>query len=216
VGANFDNVVKGIEDKLQAHPIPIQMPLLIEEKFKGIIDLVNMQAYIFEEENLGKDFLTEEIPADRLEQAKTARRAMIERAAHFDDNLMKKCFEAYDTITPDEINAAIRTGTLANQAVAVLCGSAFKNKGVQQLLDAVNLYLPSPLDVRPARGMSLDNPDVAIERHPDTGESFCALAFKVQADPHMGKLVYIRIYSGVLQTGTYTFNATKGKRERDL
>jgi len=214
VGANFDNVVKGIEEKLQAHPIPIQMPLLIEEKFKGIIDLIEMKAYIFEEESLGKEFSVEEIPADYLEKAKAARHEMIERTTHFDDLLMKKHLEAYDTITADEINHAVRNATLANQAVAVLCGSAFKNKGVQQLLDAVNLYLPSPLDVRPAKGSSPINTEEILERRADTNEPFCALAFKIQSDPHMGKLVYIRIYSGCLETGTYTLNATKDKKER--
>jgi len=214
VGANFENVVKGIEEKLQAQPIPIQLPLLVEEKFQGIIDLVNMQAYLFEEENLGKDFRTEAIPEDYLEKAKLNRQQMIEKAAHFDDALMHKHLEAPDTITTEEINNAIRKATLANQAVAVLCGSAFKNKGVQQLLDAVNLYLPSPLDARPAKGTSPDNAENVLEMHADVNQPFSALAFKVQSDPHMGKLVYIRIYSGYLQTGTYTFNATKAKKER--
>lgn len=214
VGANLANVVKGIEEKLQAHPILIQMPLLVEEKFKGIIDLVNMKAYMFDEESLGKDFTVEEIPEFYLEKAKEARRQMVENAAHFDDTLMKKCLESYDSIGADEINNAIRQATIANKAVAVLCGSAFKNKGVQQLLDAVNLYLPSPLDVPAAKGTNPDNPQDIIERRPDVNESFCALAFKVQADPHMGKFVYIRIYSGYMQTGSYVLNATKDKKER--
>jgi len=173
-----------------------------------------MKACFFDDESSGKELRIEEIPENYLEKAKVARRHMVLAAANFDEVLMKKYPEAYDSITVDEINRAIRKGTLANEAVPVLCGSAFKNKGVQQLLDAVNLYLPSPLDVRPAKGTDIDKPDTIIERHPDINEPFSALAFKVQADPHMGKLVYIRIYSGVLQTGTYVFNATKGKKER--
>ncbi len=214
VGANFANVVKGIEEKLQAHPVPVQLPLLVEEKFKGIIDLINMKAYMFDEESLGKEFSVEEIPADYSGKAKAARHEMIERVAHFDDNLMKKHLEAGDTITADEINNAIRNATLANQAVAVLCGSAFKNKGVQQLLDAVTLYLPSPLDVPVEKGTSIDNPENFLKRRPDINDPFSALAFKIQADPHMGKLVYIRIYSGYLETGSYVLNATRDKKER--
>lgn len=214
VGADFFAVVKGIEEKLQANPIPIQIPLYAQDDFKGIIDLVEMKAIIFEAESLGKDFRIEEIPQDFQESAKKYRRNMIEKAAAFDDALMKKILEQETSVTNEEISGALRRATVTNKAVCVLCGSAFKNKGVQQLLDAVNSYLPSPLEVPFVKGNSPQDEKIVLERHPDISEPFTALAFKVQSDPHMGKLVYIRIYSGCLKTGSYELNATKNKKER--
>ncbi len=213
-GADFFAVLKGMKEKLNANVIPVQIPLGAEDNFRGAIDLIQMKARIFEDETLGKDFRIEEIPAEYQEKAKEYRHIMIERAAALDDTLTKKYLESPDAITSDEIIAAIRKGTVANKAVAVLCGAAFKNKGVQQLLDAVTMYLPSPLDLPPVKGTLPSDSNVQIERRADTKEPFAGLAFKVQSDPHIGKLVYTRIYSGVLESGSYVLNTTKDKKER--
>ncbi len=214
-GADFYAVLKGIEADLGGNPIPIEIPLGAEDNFKGIIDLLEMKAYFYEEESQGKEYRVEEIPADYLEKAKEYRHIMVEKAAAFDEALMKKYLESGEgSISPQELVAAIRKGTVANKAVPVICGSAFKNKGVQKLLDAVTMYLPSPLDLPVVEGHSLDDKDKILPRHPDINEPFLGLAFKVQADPHMGKLVYLRVYSGCLDTGTYILNSTKNKKER--
>jgi elongation factor G len=214
VGADFFAVFRDISEKLGANPIPVQIPLGAEDNFKGVIDLIEMKAYIFDEDSLGKEFHCEQIPAEYKKTAAEYRHKMIERTAAMDDVLAKKYLESQTTITSEEIVKAIRKATLANKAVPLLCGSAFKNKGVQQLIDAVNLYLPSPLDLPPVRGTLPSAPESEIHRHADIKEPFAALVFKIQTEPHIGKLVYIRIYSGYLKTGTYVFNATKSKKER--
>ncbi|MBM3245030.1 MAG: elongation factor G [Candidatus Omnitrophica bacterium] len=213
-GADFFAVLKGIEEDLEANVALLELPLGSEDTFRGVIDLVEMKAYIYEEESSGKNFTVEEIPPDYTEQAKAYRRLMLEKAASFDDSLMKKYLEAPDTVTIDELKLAIRKGTVANKIVPLLCGAAFKNKGIQKLLDAVTYYLPSPLDLPPVAAHNPDDLEKTIERKPDSNEPFCGLAFKVQSDPHMGKLVYVRVYAGVLETGTYVLNVTKNKKER--
>jgi len=214
-GADFYAVLKGIEVDLGGNPIPIEIPLGTEENFKGIIDLLEMKVYFYEEESQGKEFRIEEIPLDYLEKAKECRHIMVEKAAALDEPLMKKYLESGEgAITPQDLVSAIRKGTVANKAVPLLCGAAFKNKGVQKLLDAITMYLPSPPDLPAVQGRGLDDKENIASRHPDINEPFSGLAFKVQADPHMGKLVYLRVYSGCLETGTYVLNSTKNKKER--
>lgn len=213
-GADFFAVLKDMEEKLGHNTFAIQIPLGAEDNFKGVIDLIEMKVYIYEEESLGKDFHPEEIPAEYMEVAKKYRHILVERAASFDDNLMKKFMEGEATITQDELISVIRRGTVANKMVPVLCGASFKNKGIQKLLDAVVLYLPSPLDAPPVEGRDIKDREKIIQRRNDVSEPFAGLAFKVQSDLHMGKLVYVRVYSGVLETGTYVLNATKNKKER--
>jgi elongation factor G len=214
-GADFYTVLKGIESDLGGNPIPLEIPIGAEDNFLGVIDLLEKKAYYYEEESQGKEYRIEEIPAEYIEKAKEFRHIMVEKAVAFDEGLMKKYLDSGDAaITPQELKDAIRKGTVANKAVPVLCGAAFKNKGVQNLLDAVTLYLPSPIDIPAIQGHDVDDKDKLIPRHPDAKEPFSGLAFKVQADPHMGKLVYVRVYSGVLDTGIYVLNSTKNKKER--
>ncbi|MDD5668625.1 MAG: elongation factor G [Candidatus Omnitrophica bacterium] len=213
-GADFFAVLKDIEEKLGANIAPIQIPIGAEDQFKGIVDLVEMKSYMYSGESTRQNFTVEEISPEMLEPAKKYRHIMLEKAAAFDDGLMKKYLESPETISADEIIKALRSGTIANKLIPVTCGASFKNKAVQKLLDAVSLYLPSPLDLPPTKGHDVANSEIIIERKPVFNEPFSALAFKIQSDPHMGKLVYARIYSGALQTGTYIYNATKDKRER--
>ncbi|MCX5709337.1 MAG: elongation factor G [Candidatus Omnitrophica bacterium] len=213
-GADFFGTLKGIEEQLGGNTIPLEVPCGQEDTFAGVVDLLEMKAYIYQDETQGKDYRIEEIPADLAEVAQKYRRIMLERAAAFDEVLTKKYLEAPDTITKEELIKAIRKGTVANKAVPVLCGASLKNKGVQKLLDAVTMFLPSPLDVPAVKGHVPDDLDKELERKPDFKEPFSGLAFKIQADPHMGKLVYLRVYSGVLSTGTYILNSTKDKKER--
>jgi elongation factor G len=212
-GADFYAVLKGIEEDLEGNGIPIEIPIGAEENFQGVIDLIEMKAYIYVEETQGKEFRIEEIPAEFKEQAEKYRHIMVERAMAFDDCLMKKYLEQ-TPITSEELIGAIRRGTITNRAVPVLCGAAFKNKGIQKLLDAVNMFLPSPLDLPPVEGRDPEHADQIIPRQANTNEPFSGLAFKVQADPHMGKLVYVRVYSGYVSMGSYILNATKNKKER--
>jgi len=213
-GADFFSVIKGIEKELGGNVIPLEIPMGAEDKFCGVIDLIEMKAYLYEEDSQGKDFRVEEIPEEYKETAGNYRHIMVEKAVAFDEALMKKYLASPDSITQEELVGVIRRGTIVNKMVPVLCGAAFKNKGVQKLLDAVNLYLPSPADLPPVEGHDPENAETVITRQADSKEPFAALAFKVQADPHMGKLVYVRVYSGVLTSGSYVLNATKNKKER--
>ena len=213
-GADFFSVLNGIEKELGANTIPLEIPIGSEDKFRGVIDLIEMKAYIYNDESLGKEFSVEEIPAEYAEAAAKYRHIMVERAAAFEDNLMKKFLDDPNAITQEELYKVIRLGTVANKMVPVICGASFKNKGVQKLLDTVVAFLPSPLDLPPVQGHDVNDPQKKIQLKADTHEHFCGLAFKVQSDQHMGKLVYIRVYSGILSTGTYILNSTKNKRER--
>jgi elongation factor G len=214
VGADFFAVKEAIKKDLGAHVIPLQIPIGAEDNFRGVIDLIEMKAYIYDSDSMGKDVRVEDIPDDYKEQAREYHHIMVEKAVELCDTLMEKYLESEENITPKELMDAIRIGTISNKIVPILCGSAFKNKGVQQLLDAVNLYLPSPLDTKAIKGSHPDNMEKAIEREPDDKAPFSALAFKVQSDPHMGKLIYFRVYSGFLKAGSYVFNATRGRKER--
>ncbi|MFH1062177.1 MAG: elongation factor G [Candidatus Omnitrophota bacterium] len=215
IGAEFFTVIKNIEDDLGANVVALQIPIGAEDNFKGIIDLLEMQACIYEDDSQqGKNFHMEPIPAEYLEKANEFHHIMVEKAVELDDHLMEKYLEDESSLTKEELIAAIRKGTIANKIVPALCGSAFKNKGVQRLLDAITLFLPSPVDLPPVEGHDPDDIEKKILRKPDDNEPFSALAFKIQSDQHMGKLVYFRVYSGTIKAGTYVHNSTKDRKER--
>ena len=213
-GANFLDVVSQIKSVLRANPCPIQIPIGAEEGFKGVVDLITMKALIWHDETMGADYHVEEIPADLVEEAKEWREKMLEVAAECDDSLMEKFFDNPESISEDEIKAAIRKGTIAMQINPMLCGSSFKNKGVQVLLDAVCAYLPSPLDTEAIEGVDPDDSTKVLFRYPDPEEPMCALAFKIATDPFVGRLCFFRVYSGVLNAGSYVYNTRSGKKER--
>ena len=211
MGANFFRVVDMMKDRLNANPVPIQLPIGKEDTFRGIIDLINMVADVYYDD-LGKDMRVEEIPADMLEMAQQYHNELIEKVSEVDETLFEK-YVAEEEITVPEIKAALRKATLENRIVPVICGTSFKNKGVQKLLDAVVDYMPSPLDVPPIKGID-PRTEKETERHASDDEPFSALAFKIMTDPYVGKLCFFRVYSGVATVGTTVYNATKGTRER--
>jgi elongation factor G len=213
VGANFFYSVDTIVDRLSARPVAIQLPVGAEDQFKGVIDLVTMKARIWRDETLGAEFDDVEIPAELVEQAQKYRDLLVEAASESDEILFEKFIEGI-AITEEELKAGIRKATLLQKIFPVVCGSSFKNKGVQNLLDAVVDYLPSPLDIPPVKGHSIDNPDEIVLRRPDDAEPFSALVFKIMTDPFVGQLCFIRVYSGKLNTGDSILNVAKGKRER--
>lgn len=213
-GANFFEVVTQIKEVLGANPCPIQIPIGAEENFKGIIDLVTMKALYWRDETIGAGYQTEDIPADYQAEAAEWRDKMLETLASFDDQLMEKYFDNPETITEDEIRAAIRKATIAMEINPIICGSSFKNKGVQPLLDAVCAYLPSPLDTEFIEGTDPDNEEKKLQRRPDESEPLCALAFKIATDPYVGRLCFFRVYSGKLEAGSYVYNVRSGKKER--
>ena len=210
-GADFLYSVGTIHDRLQANAHPIQLPIGAEDLFEGVIDLVEMKA-IYNEGSVGENLVVKEIPADYQNQAEEYREKLIEAVAEFDEEFMEK-YLGGEEITIDELKAAIRKATLSVEFFPVVCGSAFKYKGVQPMLDAVVEYLPSPLDVPAIKGVNPDT-DEEVERHSSDEEPFSALAFKVMTDPFVGKLTFFRVYSGILSSGSYVKNSTKGKRER--
>jgi elongation factor G len=212
-GADFSNVVDQIRNRLGARPVPIQLPIGAEENFKGVIDLVEMKAIIYLEETLGAKYEIGEIPEDLRDEAEAARIELVESAAEADDDLMEK-YLGGDEPTNEELIAAIRKATLEMLFTPVLCGTAFKNKGVQPLLDSVCAYLPSPLDVEDVSGTSPDDEEEALTRAASDKEPFCALAFKVWSDPFVGHLTYIRVYSGSAVVGDTVLNSFTGKKER--
>ena len=210
-GADFFTVCAMMRDRLNANPVPIQLPIGSEGDFRGIIDLLDMKAEVYYNDD-GTDIRVEEIPADYLEQAEEYRQNLLDNVLGEDEALMERYLEG-EEISCDEIRACIRKATLSGDAIPVCCGTSYRNKGVQPLLDAIVDYLPSPLDVPPAKGTTRDG-ETEIEALPDDNAPFAALAFKIVADPYVGKLAFIRVYSGTLKTGSYVYNATKGKRER--
>ncbi len=212
-GANFFDVVRQIKEVLGATPCPIQIPIGCEETFKGVVDLIKMKAILWHDETMGAEYVEDEIPANLVDEAKEWRDKMLDICAEFDDALMEKYFSAPDTITEDEIRAAVRKGTLTMHIFPVICGSSFKNKGVQTMLDAVCAYLPSPLDTPEIDGVDPRN-DQAVSRKPSDDEPLCALAFKIATDPYVGRLCYFRVYSGKLEAGSYVYNPRSGKKER--
>lgn len=211
IGANFLYSVDTLHDRLQANAHAIQLPIGAEDQFNGIIDLVEMKA-VFYANDLGTEITDGEIPDEYKDQAEEYRNKLIEAVAELDEDLMMKYLEG-EEITVEELKAGIRKATLSVEFFPVLCGSAFKNKGVQLMLDAVVDYLPSPIDIPSIKGIIPDT-DEDVERHANDDEPFSALAFKVMTDPYVGKLTFIRVYSGTLQSGSYVLNSTKGKRER--
>ena len=213
-GANFLEVCRQVKDVLGANPLPIQLPIGAEETFKGVIDLVLMKAIFWHDESMGAEYTVEEIPANLLEEAEQYRDKMLETLAELDDALMEKYFDDPSTITVDEIKAAIRKGTLAMEINPMICGSSFKNKGVQTLLDAVCAYLPSPEDSGAVEGHAVDDPDEILTREPSPEAPMCALAFKIATDPYVGRLVFFRVYSGNIDAGSYCLNSRSGKKER--
>ena len=213
-GANFLEVCRQVKDVLGANPLPIQLPIGAEETFKGVIDLVLMKAIFWHDESMGAEYTVEEIPANLRDEAEQYRDKMLETLAELDDALMEKYFDDPSTITVDEIKAAIRKGTLAMEINPMICGSSFKNKGVQTLLDAVCAYLPSPEDSGAVEGHAVDDPDEIITREPTPEAPMCALAFKIATDPYVGRLVFFRVYSGNIDAGSYCLNSRSGKKER--
>ncbi len=213
-GANFFEVVRQVKAVLGANPCPIQIPIGAEETFKGVVDLVTMKAIFWHDETMGAEYSVEEIPADLLAEAEEWRDKMLEVLAECDDALMEKYFDDPSTITEDEIRAAIRKGTIAMQINPMICGSSFKNKGVQTLLNAVCAYLPSPADTAAIEGTDPRDPEKVIIRKPSFDEPLTALAFKIATDPYVGRLCFFRVYSGALQAGSYVFNTRSDKKER--
>ncbi len=213
-GADFFNVYNDIKEKLGANPVPVQIPIGAEEKFEGVIDLVEMKAVRwYDDENTGTRYALEDIPADLVEQADEWKEKLVESVAEVDDELMERYFEDPDSITKEEMLAVIRKATLKGIIIPMLCGSAFKNKGVQRLLDAVCEFLPSPLDKGEIKGINPDT-DKEVVRTANADEPLAALAFKIATDPFVGRLAYIRVYSGTLHGGDSVFNSRTGKKER--
>ena len=213
-GADFFNVVGMIKDMLGARPVPLQVPIGAEDDFKGVVDLVKNKAFIWNEEDMGSTWNEIPIPEDLVEVVAEYRGLLIEAAAEQNDVLMEKYFEDPDSLTEEEIIDAIRKATIGMQITPLLCGSAFKNKGVQTMLDAVMQYLPSPYDVEAIVGTDVDDESIQIERKPDPDEPFAGLAFKIATDPFVGRLCFVRAYSGTLPAGSYVVNTRSGKKER--
>ena len=213
-GANFLEVVRQVHDVLGANPCPIQLPIGAEETFKGVIDLISMKAIFWHDETMGADYEVDEIPENMKAEAEAYHDKMLEKIVEFDDELMEKYFDDPSTITVDEIKRALRKATLSMEIVPMICGSSFKNKGVQCLLDAVCAYLPSPTDAGEVTGHAVDNPDEILTREPSSDAPMCALAFKIATDPYVGRLCFFRVYSGNVEAGSYVLNSRSGKKER--
>ena len=213
-GADFFDVVRQVKEVLGANPVAIQIPIGAEETFKGVVDLVKMKAIVWNNETMGADYSVEDIPADLQAEAEEWRAKMLDAVAEFDDELMEKYFEDPETITEDEIKRAIRKGTLSMSMTPMICGSSFKNKGVQTMLDSVCAYLPSPMDTEEIIGHAADDENEQIVRHPNEDEPLCALAFKIATDPYVGRLCFFRVYSGKIDAGSYVWNSRSGKKER--
>ncbi|MBL0310317.1 MAG: elongation factor G [Bacteroidetes bacterium] len=212
-GADFFNVVKQVQTMLGSTPMVMQIPIGNEEKFKGVVDLITNKAIIFSEDDKGMTSKEVEVPADLVEEVKLYREKMLEQVAEFDDHLMEKYFTDPNSISVEEITAAVRKAVIAQKVVPMYCGSAFKNKGVQAVLDAVCAILPSPQDKPTIKGTNPDTEE-ELEIHPDTDAPFCALAFKIATDPYVGRLAYFRVYQGSLDAGSYILNTRTGKKER--
>ncbi|HEY6251934.1 MAG TPA: elongation factor G [Candidatus Angelobacter sp.] len=213
MGADFEHAVDTIRKRLNARPVAIQIPIGQEAKFKGVVDLISMKAIIWNDETLGAEYEVQEIPAELLKKAEAFRAQLVESVAENDDDMLHKFLEG-ETITPEELRASLRKSVIALKLFPVLCGTAFKNKGVQTLLDAVVDYLPSPSDILPTEGHDPDHRDKKLTRKADDNEPFAALAFKIMADPFVGQLTFIRVYSGQLKTGDSVLNVTRGRSER--
>jgi elongation factor G len=213
-GADFLKVVGMIKDMLGARPVPLQLPIGAEETFRGVVDLIDNKAYVWNEEDKGMTWEEIPMPEDLVDTVAEWREKLIEAAAEQDDSLMEKYFEDPDSLSKEEIVEAIRKATIAMEITPLLCGSAFKNKGVQTMLDAVMMYLPSPYDVESITGTDPDDESVEFQRKPDPNEPFSGLAFKIATDPFVGRLCFVRAYSGKLPAGSYVKNTRSGKKER--
>ena len=213
MGADFLRVVGQLKDRLGANPVPMQLNIGAEENFKGVVDLLQMQAIYWKEENMGIEFELAEIPADMLDQCQILREQLVEAAAEASEELMDRYLEDGE-LSIEDIKTGIRQRTLANEITPMFCGSAFKNKGVQAVLDGVVDYLPSPVEVPAIKGVREDDDTVVVEKHSSDDEAFAALAFKIATDPYVGTLVFFRVYSGVLNSGDQVYNPIKGKKER--
>jgi elongation factor G len=213
-GADFFDVLRQMKEILNANPCAIQIPIGAEENFKGVVDLIRMKAIYWHDETLGAEYTVSEIPKELEKDALEWREKMLEQASDCDDSLMEKFLEDPETITEEDILRAVRKGTVSMKLNPMLCGSSFKNKGVQTLLDAICAFLPSPLDTDAIVGEDPRDPDKKIQRHPDENEPLTALAFKIATDPYVGRLCYIRVYSGKLESGSYVYNSRTGKKER--
>src|SRR5581483_2499868 len=214
VGADFYHAIDTIIDRLQARPVAIQIPIGAEDQFKGIIDLISMKARVWRDETLGAEYDEVDIPADLLDKAKSYREQMIETIAECDNDVLFEKFVNGETITEQEILHGVRKATIAQKIFPVICGSAFKNKGVQNMLDAVVDFLPSPLDIPPVKGLNPNNPEEEVERPAEDSAPFAALVFKIMTDPFVGQLAFVRVYSGRLGAGESLYNVTKARRER--
>ena len=214
-GADFQNVCAQVKERLGANAVPVTLPIGSEQSFRGVVDLIYNRAVIYDDAKKDQlvNYTYEEVPADMLAEVEEARAHLVEEVATVDMALMEKFFEDPDSITPDELIAAIRKATIEMQIIPMLCGSSFKNKGVQLLLDSIMMFLPSPLDIEAIDGVDPRN-ESAVKRYPTEDDPFCALAFKIATDPYVGRLAFIRIYSGKLDAGTYVFNTRSGKKER--
>jgi elongation factor G len=213
VGADFYHSIDTIVDRLKCRPVAIQLPIGAEDQFKGVVDLVDMKAMIWRDETLGSQYDTVEIPADLVDKAKEFREKMIEAISEFDDKLFEKFIEG-QLVSNEEIRAGLRKATIALKVFPVICGTAFKNKGVQTMLDAIVDYLPSPLDVPPIEGADVDDQEKVLIRHASDKEPFSALVFKIMTDPYVGQLAFFRVYSGTLKSGDSVYNVAKRRNER--
>ena len=213
VGADFFQSVDSIVSRLKCKPVPVQIPIGSEDQFRGVIDLVEMRARVWLDETLGGKYDDVEIPEDMLDQARQYHERLVEAVSECDESLFEKYVHEHD-LTRDDLLQGIRRATIAQKIFPVLCGSAFKNKGVQNLLDAVISFLPSPVDVPPVQGVSVDDPDQVMERHSSDSEPFAALVFKIMTDPFVGQLAFLRVYSGSVQSGDTIYNVAKSRRER--
>jgi elongation factor G len=213
MGADFEHAMDTIRKRLNARPVAIQLPVGQEAAFRGVVDLLQMKAIIWNEESAGTEFVVADIPPELQKKANAFRNQMVETIVESDDDLLHKYMEG-ENITPEELKQALRRSTIALKLFPVICGTAFKNKGVQPLLDAVVDYLPSPLDIPPVEGIDPDHPDKKVIRKADDNEPFAALAFKIMTDPFVGQLTFIRVYSGTLKTGDSIFNPGRSRRER--
>lgn len=214
IGADFLMVVQQVRDMLGAKAVPLQLPIGAEDNFKGVVDLITMKSIVWDDATQGMTYTEGEVPADMVEEANQYRAELVEAVAEYDDKLMEKFFEDPNSITEEEIHEAVRKATLDLSIIPMLCGSSYKNKGVQKMLDCVIRYLPSPLDVEAIKGTDPDDIEKELVRKPDAKEPFAALAFKIMTDPFVGRLAFFRVYSGHLDAGSYVLNVRSGKNER--
>jgi len=214
IGADFLMVVNQVKEMLGANAVPLQLPIGSEDNFKGVVDLITMKSIVWDDSTQGMTYTEGEVPADMLDEANEYRAKLVEAVAEYDDTLMEKFFEDPNSISEDEIHEAVRKATIDLSIIPMLCGSSYRNKGVQKMLDCVVRYLPSPVDIEAIEGTDPNNPEVKLVRKPDAKEPFAALAFKIMTDPFVGRLAFFRVYSGHLDAGSYVLNVRSGKNER--